>query len=99
MANNWHTGGPYSERGYRIPTTKTGAKFSQHKLSKAIDLSSDKYTPAQILEAMRANFDKFKELGILTVENLEFTPTWLHMDCRQPLSTYPKNDFFIVDPA
>jgi len=98
-ANNWHTGGPYSERGYRIPNTKTGAKFSQHKFGRAVDLSSDKYTPAQMLEAMRANFDKFKEIGILTVENLEFTPTWLHMDCRQPLSNYPKNDFFIVDPA
>jgi len=99
MVNNWHKGGTLDERGYRMPRTKTGGDISQHKYGRACDLSSQKYKPAQILEAMRANFDKFKELEVLTVENLTFTPTWVHMDCRPALSIYPMNDFFIVDPA
>jgi hypothetical protein len=99
MVNNWHKGGVLDERGYRIPGSKTGATYSQHRFGRACDVSSEKYSPAQIFEAMRAHFQEFKELDVLTIENLNFTPTWVHMDCRPALSIYPKNDFFIVDPV
>jgi len=99
QANNWHKGGILDERGYRLPRTKTGGDWSQHKLSNALDVSSEKYTPLQIIEAMRANYSKFAAIGIYTIENPDFTKTWVHMDCRAPLPFYPMNDFFMVNPV
>ena len=96
--NNWHKGGPFSESGYRIPPTKTGSVYSQHKLRCAADPRSEKYTPKQMQEAMRAHFDEFKKLGIRTLESLAFTPTWVHMDCRPALDFYPEYDFYFVEP-
>jgi hypothetical protein len=97
--NNYHVGGPYKERGFRLPNTRTGASYSQHRFGRAIDLSSEKYTPLEIIEAMRANYRKFAEIGICTIENPEFTKTWVHLDCRTPLPFYPMNDFFMVNPV
>ena len=55
--------------GYRSPAYNKkigGAKFSQHLLGKAADIRSDKYTPAQIYQAISGLIaqGKMKEGGL-----------------------------------
>jgi len=105
VVNNWHTGGQYKESGYRTPYTKTGAKYSQHKLGTAADVKVPEYTkdevtyeamtPMQVLAVILANADEFRAAGMTTYENPNATPTWLHIDCRW---REPNNAFVMVNP-
>ena len=95
IVNDWHTGGQYKESGYRTPYTKTGAKYSQHKLGTAADVKVDGMTPIQVLAVIVANADEFRAAGMTTYENPNFTPTWLHIDCRW---REPNNAFVMVNP-
>ena len=95
IVNDWHTGGQYKESGYRTPYTKTGAKYSQHKLGTAADVKVDGMTPIQVLAVIVANADEFRAAGMTTYENPNFTPTWLHIDVRW---RDPNNAFVMVNP-
>lgn len=99
--NNWHRGGRLIGRGYRPPGYRPpgGALFSQHYLSRALDVSTAYYSPSEILEAIQKNADEFKAIGLTTIENPDFTPTWLHADCRPILPELMKTgeNFYIVD--
>lgn len=80
--NNWYQGGNLDECGLRTFGTKTGAVYSQHKFGRALDLHS----PAGV-KAMLEVVKKFEKILIAdqlltTVEDISFTPTWLHIDCR-----------------
>lgn len=93
--NNWWNGGKLDERGLRTMTTRTGAKMSQHKYGRAADISADGLTPAQLLTFIKEHESMFIENGwITTYENIEFTKTWLHIDCRNTL----KDSFLQVNP-
>ena len=48
IINNWHTGGKFQERGFRVPTTTTGARLSQHKFGRAIDFNVQGMTSDQV---------------------------------------------------
>jgi hypothetical protein len=80
--NNWHTGGKYSERGFRLPDTKTGGALSQHKFGRAVDMSISGQTPETIFKEVKENENLFLAKGLTTVENPEFTPSWFHVDIR-----------------
>ena len=80
--NNWHTGGNYNLSGYRTPTESTGAKLSQHKRGDAADIKVSGMSPKEVLRFIQANWKELRDLGLSTVENPDFTPTWLHIDCR-----------------
>jgi len=97
IVNNWHTGGQYKESGYRIPHTKTGARYSMHKLGIAADVKVNGMTPMQVLAVILADHDEFKAAGMTTYENPAFTPTWLHIDCRQ-VARPDHNAFRMVNP-
>lgn len=93
--NNWATGGQYRESGLRTFNTNTGAKWSQHKYGRAIDIKCKDATPNQIFAILKAHESYLIQSQICTtIENLEFSKTWIHCDCRFT----GKNEFLIVNP-
>ena len=72
--NNWC--------GLRSPACATGTKNSYHKRGMAIDL----HTTQGDLNAlyMFCASAEALSLGIKRVENIEFTPTWVHIDIGEP---------------
>jgi hypothetical protein len=93
--NNWINKGIFDERGLRLPNTRTGAKWSQHKYGRAIDIDPQGMSIAGLFGILKANEKYFIERQWITaIENIEYTRTWLHIDCR-----YTGLDhFYIVNP-
>lgn len=100
--NDWQWGGRLVGRGFRPRSYKPngGGEFSQHYLARALDVSSLRYTPTQIFELILHHRVEFQALGVTTLEHLDFTPTWVHLDCRPKVKgIHPENgDFMIVKP-
>lgn len=92
--NNWHKGGKFQERGYRVPTTQTGARYSQHKFGRAIDFNIQGIPPQEVAEWIKASFAYLKPLGLTTIEHPDDTPTWTHIDVRNS----GMNELLIVNP-
>ena len=90
--NNWHSGGQYNLSGFRPPSTKIGAKLSQHRFGRGIDVKVEGMTPAQVHELIYKHEDEFKDTGLTTLEDLRLTKTWTHIDCRQT----NKDNIFII---
>lgn len=81
--NNWHTGGQYKESGLRNPNTKTGAKFSQHKLGNAIDCKASGFGGNEWYEFVNANAKELYNLGVRRIEDKKLATTWLHIDTKE----------------
>ena len=94
IINNWHTGGQYSESGLREHYTTTGAKFSQHKFGRAIDIKIPGLLPSEIYTHILANEKLFLDAGLTTMENIAATLTWNHLDIRKQTS----DKIVIVNP-
>ena len=101
IINNWDNGGNFKYSGFRPPNIDVeigGATFSQHKLGNAADVKcyiKNRQIPVnQILDLVLSNKTKFMNLGLTTIEDIKFTKTWLHMDCRWT----GKDDLLIVKP-
>ena len=80
--NNYETGGQYKSSGLRVQSAKIGAKYSQHKYGRAIDCKFKGVTIQEAFDFLMHNQGKYFNLGLTTIENIEHTPTWLHLDCR-----------------
>lgn len=80
--NNWNTGGDFQNRGYRTPGSPVGAKLSQHRYGRAMDINVHGYSSDEVNKAIIDNFEKFKANGLTTIENVTATPTWTHVDIR-----------------
>jgi len=81
--NNWSSGGQYKESGLRRFDTRTGARMSQHKFGRAIDVKVSGMTPTQVFAILKANERYLIDNQIITtIENVAFTKTWAHVDCR-----------------
>lgn len=80
--NTWMWGGKYQERGYRAPESLTGASKSQHKFGRAADIAIKGLTSQQIYTRILDKKELFMEAGLTTLEDIRFTPTWVHMDIR-----------------
>ena len=80
--NDWHNGGSYQERGYRLPDSPTGGYQSQHKFGNAIDFNIYDLTPDEIRHEILANQSVFMSNGLTTLEDAAYAPTWVHGDCR-----------------
>ena len=76
--NNWHRGGAFKESGLREANTATGAPKSAHKLGKAFDCKPGQTTVKAMYDYILDNQNEFQE--IRRMEDLSFTPTWLHFD-------------------
>jgi len=80
--NDKYIGGGYNLSGYRPFDTSVGAKYSQHKFGRALDLKFlDQIEPSSVLAYILANESEFLKIGLTRIENTDFTPTWLHIDC------------------
>lgn len=89
---NGHT---YVDSGYRDPASTTGGKLSQHRMGRASDKKSPKISAKEMYDEILANEQAFLMAGLTCMENIEFTPTWLHTDCRWT----GLNKILIVDPV
>lgn len=97
--NNWHRGGPYRDSGYRMPSCKVGAEYSQHKLGNAADVKVAGMKPADVHAFINAHLSDFITAGLTTMEALAFTPSWTHLDCRGRIAgIHPVGGFLIVEP-
>lgn len=94
VVNNWHVGGQYKESGFRMPTTKTGGKLSQHKFGRAADLKFTDTTPQEVYAQIMASPQRFLNMGLACMEDINHTPTWLHVDVRW----HTKGGILIVKP-
>ena len=88
----------FTESGLRDPFTKTGAPFSQHKFGRALDLKFHKVTCKEVYDYIIRNPGDARENGITTVEDIAFTGTWLHIDCRLLPESFPENGVLVVKP-
>lgn len=90
--NNWIDGGQYRESGLRRFDSKTGAEFSMHKYGCGFDPKFAKVMPQEAYAYIKANRSEFPL--ITAMEDIEFTPTWLHVDTRNIASA----EILIVKP-
>lgn len=103
ILNTWHSkpSGPgcYVGRGTRPRSFKPkgGAELSMHYMALALDASSPGFTPHQIYFAILTNREKFRAVGLTTIEDPKSTPGWLHGDGRQPLDGEIQSGFTIVN--
>lgn len=79
----------YAESGLRRPDTKTGAKFSMHKYFSARKAGAFDLKPLQkgvtvrmMYDWIMANQAEAYAMGIRRVEDIQYTPTWLHVDSK-----------------
>ena len=82
IINNWHTHGQYKESGLRRLDSPTGAKKSAHKEGKAIDCKVVGMTISDVYMLVMQNEKKFYSLGVRQIENIAFTPSWVHIGTR-----------------
>ena len=98
VINGKFNGKGFTESGLRNPLTTTGAKWSQHKFGRAVDLKFLKVNVKEVYDYILANQPEARANGITTVENINATPTWLHIDCRLLPESYPANGVLVVNP-
>ena len=101
--NNWHFAKPgdtiYKASGFRAIWEKVGGQLSQHRCGRAGDFKVKGMTPSQALRLIMAHAAEFEAAGLTTIENVDFTKTWLHADCRPRVpGWHPSTGFLIVDP-
>ena len=86
--------------GYRLPNSKTGAEYSQHKSSNADDLHFVRFNGKgidaynQVREDILKEPKKFLEIGITTIE--AGTHSWLHIDGRNTSSIVEAGKILVV---
>lgn len=80
MVNNWHNGGRFHNRGFRMPNTTVGAFLSQHKFGRAWDLNVRGIPSDDVYDSILADEDYFFEIGITRMEKKKYTKGWTHID-------------------
>jgi hypothetical protein len=96
IINNWHTRehGGYQFRGFRDPLCTVGAEMSQHRFGRAFDFHIKGLSHEEIFQDIIDNELQYMSYGITTVENIEHTNGWIHVDIRWT----DKNEILIVSP-
>jgi len=56
--------------------------MSQHRFGRAIDLKVKGMKADEVREDIIQNFDIYKKVGLTTIEDGAFAPTWCHIDIR-----------------
>lgn len=92
--NNWHIGGPFSQRGLRT-NNSTGAMFGPHKRGAALDCNFKNAEPEEIRELMRkagcfapgfkdrtnlGNDECFRHIGRVEMTQNGNPINWFHFD-------------------
>lgn len=92
--NNWKWGGSLKQRGLRankdeIVANKKDYYISQHCLGKAVDFNVKGLSSKEVYDFILENKDKFPY--ITRIEDINKTPTWVHID----LSNTSSDDIII----
>lgn len=75
--NNWHTGGPFKDRGFRSSDSKTGAKFSAHRTGKAFDFDVEGKTADEVRKDI---LDNKEHIDFMFINRIEIGVPWVHID-------------------
>tara|TARA_R100000664_G_C2697776_1_gene99339 strand:+ start:103 stop:540 length:438 start_codon:yes stop_codon:yes gene_type:complete len=84
--NNWHLGGQYQYSGFRPPQCTVGGKLSQHRFGRGIDIKVSGMAQngaPELREDIIKNYSIYRKVGLTTIEDGEFAPTWCHIDIRE----------------
>lgn len=92
--NTWHTGGHLKDCGLREQNSTTGAKKSQHKLGKAIDVHIGNWTGQQMNDWAKEHKKELFDLGVRQIESAALTTSWLHCSTKE---TGVNNGIQIID--
>ncbi len=79
IVNSWHSGGTWSQCGFRSYDSTVGARYSQHKFGNAFDLHFPHITADEVREEILKNKDH-EAFKFITC--LETDISWVHWDCR-----------------
>lgn len=90
--NDWLWGGSYKLSGMRPFDTSIGARFSMHKYGGANDLKPKRLTVQEMYKSILDKPERFPRLRVM--ENIDATPTWLHMDVRN----HTRSGIWIINP-
>lgn len=98
--NTWGINAPewYPEmtgRGLRIPSKK-GHNTSQHYYGRALDGDEPGVDNKELYQFCLDNGAKLLSMGVTTIEHIDYTPTWVHLDCRTPQPN--QSDLYVVSP-
>lgn len=77
-----------------MPKSRTGAKLSMHKFAQGVDISVQGLSVAEIYELVISRKRLFMSIGLNRIEDISFTPTWLHADSAWTAH----DDILIVKP-
>jgi len=82
--NNWMWGGRFHNRGYRPPWSDVGAKYSDHRMGRAIDCHFRDVSAEEVRQDILADPWAW---DFWTITSLEMTVdtepiNWLHFSCR-----------------
>jgi hypothetical protein len=82
IINNWRAGGSREFCGYRPITCKIGGDNSQHRHGRASDTIVQGYSANEVREHIIKHKDVYMPLGLTTLEDKRYAPTWVHIDTR-----------------
>lgn len=77
--NNWKSGGPFDERGWRPATTKEGKDHSQHRYGRAIDGDVEGMPADEVRADILTHPD---DPAFQYITCLETGISWVHLDRR-----------------
>ena len=85
--NSWHLQprNSLSYRGFRPFSgagAKVGSKYSQHRWGRAFDHHCVGISVQEVYADIMNNIDLYHDQGVRAVENIDKTPTWIHIDIR-----------------
>jgi len=75
--NDWLWGGSNEFRGFREPSCKVGAKYSQHRFGRAFDCKFRSVSADEVREYILQNPNEFPYIA-----SIEMNVSWLHFDVR-----------------
>ena len=104
---NWNGGGNFNYRGFRPDsfyyqwdasisayTSKRKGKLSQHRMGRAIDFNISGLECDEVRAEFLKNEKEWLEMGLTTIEDGAYAPTWVHIDIRHT----GKDSIFVVKP-
>jgi hypothetical protein len=81
IINDWQWGGNYKDSGMREVDSSVGASYSMHKFGNAMDLKFPESSVDIVYDYILDNQEYWYDIGIRRIENIKYTPTWVHIDC------------------
>lgn len=82
IVNTWHRGGVFEFSGYRPIDCPIGSRHSQHRTGNAFDVKPRGMSIEDAYNKILADKDNPLLTHITRIEDIKYTPTWIHIDCK-----------------